>query len=245
MVEELKKRHDELLSQPKPDALSDEEYASLIEDHKSNCSFCNGETTNDDPDGRGDMEKTYSQDELDTAIEKAVSEAVAPLQTKIAGLETSQAEGEIQAQLESVKADADAKVSEAQDALDKAELAKTAAEQEVADIKAYLEAVKTEAEEAAALEARKGEVLEKAKAAGFKDEYIAERIEGWAQKSDEEIASMVEDWASLRTAAPAGEGEGEEIEALDTAVDGTRKDKAGKSSGLATLLRSRVDLTRI
>lgn len=243
MVDELKKRHDELLEAPKPDALSDEEYASLIEDHKSNCSFCNGESTDNDPDGRGDMEKTYSQDELDTAIEKAVNEAVAPLQTKIADFETSQAEGEIQAQLEAAKADAESKIAEAQEAVDKAELAKTAAEQKVADIEAYLEAVQAEAEEAAALETRKGEVLTKAKAAGFKDDYIAERIEGWAKKTDEEFASMLEDWAAITPPAP--EGEGEQIEALDTAIDGTRKDKTGKSSGLSNLLRAGVDLTRI
>ena len=67
IMDELRKQHDDLLAN-KPEEMSDGEFAALIEDHAKTCPFCNdkliAEDNNDtDPEG-GDMDKTFTQEEL-------------------------------------------------------------------------------------------------------------------------------------------------------------------------------------
>ena len=108
-MDELRKQHDELLAN-KPEDMSDGEFAALIEKHKDTCPFCNEELiaqNDNDPEG-GDMDKTFTQEELDAAV----LAAVAPIQAELQTIKDAAAEGEVETRVAEAKAERDAEVAD-------------------------------------------------------------------------------------------------------------------------------------
>ena len=186
-MDELREQHDTLLAKMKSD-LSAEEYASLVEDHAGSCPFCNENLVNDDPDERGDMEKTFTQAEVETLI----ADAVAPVQAELDGIKNSAAAEAQEAAIAEVKTAAEAEVAAAKVETDVAVAEATAAKAELANLIAFLEGEVAAAAEAAAIAQRKDERVAAVKeVASFSDEHIAKRSDEWAAQSDEEFAALL------------------------------------------------------
>ncbi len=154
------------------------------------------EVHNDDTLG-GDV-STYTQDELDTAV----AEAIQPLQAKLDALLAEQGLAEFETRLTEMTEAHEAKVAELQAEIDSAVAAAEAAKAEHDGLVSYLNEIQeTEAAEAA-FEARKAEVAAVV-ANLFSDEYIAERIDGWAALEAEAFEALVADWTAAVEATKA------------------------------------------
>ena len=240
-MDELLEEHKRVLA-TKPVDISDDEYASLLEDHaKSNCPLCTKNVTDlNDPDERGDMEKNYTKADID----EAVAAAVAPLKDELDSIKNSAESAAQEAKLEEVKAEADEKVTAAQAEVDTATLEATNAKTELANVIAWLESEKAAAEQASLLESRKeARIAQVKEAAAFEDDYIAKRIDAWVAMDDEAFDSYLEDWKAIPS-APAMESAAESPAPLETAVEGTRTD-APKTGSLTALVRKGVNLNTI
>lgn len=233
-MDDIRKQHDELIAKASED-LSEKDLADFNRDHEKSCLICN-ESNHIDPNERGDMEKTYTLAELNSAV----ADAVAPLQAKLDEIEASVADSEVAAQIESIKTETAEELAAKEATLDAKDLELQAAKTELTELKSYLEAEaqRVEAETAAAArkDARLAEVKE---VASFSDERIAERIDAWTAMSDEDWSSLVEDWKSLPTVEKNESAEeAGEITEIETAVEGTRKSTKGSAvSGLGDLVR--------
>lgn len=188
-MDKLKEEHDELLAN-KPDSMSDEDYASFMEEHKESCPFCN-ENANEEPTEGGDMDKQFTQEELDAAVEAAV----APIKTELESLKDSAEQSEVDARVAEAKAEGDTKVAEIQEQLDAAVLNAETVKTELDDLKAYLESEKEAAELAELFEARKAErKAQIEEVASFPEDYLTANLDRWCEKDDEEFAQLIEDW---------------------------------------------------
>lgn len=192
-MDELKQLHDDLLSN-KPEAISDEDFAALLQEHKENCPFCNENLmANKDPEERGDMEKEFTQAELDNAV----AAAVAPIQTELESLRATVEESEVDSRVAAVKAEAETKVAELQEALEAAELRAGNAETELANVVAFLEGEKEAAELAelasAIREDRKAKIEE---VANFSPEFIEANLDRWCAEDDDSFTARLEEWAA-------------------------------------------------
>lgn len=226
-MDELKRQHDEILSN-KPESMSDEDFASYVEEHKEDCPFCNDKLiASDDPKEGGDMDKTFTQEELDAAV----SAAVAPVQAELDSLKESAAKDEVDSRVAEVQAESDTKIADLQAQLDTSVLEATNAKQELADLVSYLEAEKESAELAELYEAIKAERSQLIKeVANFPEEYFNENIDLWCSKDEAEFASLVESWklASVKAETDEEEEFSKNDVSQETAMNNTRKnDTAG------------------
>lgn len=202
-MDDLRKEHDDLIS-TKPDTMSEGEFAALIEDHKPNCPFCNDIEQAQLIPGGGDMEKTFSQEELDAAVEAAV----APIQAELASLKDSAEETEVDNRVAEAKAEADEKVAQIQKDLEDAVLEAANTKTELENVLAYLSSVKESAELAEWAEAlrshRKAQVEE---ASNFDEKFIEANLDRWCAESDEDFDARVSEWAASKVSKAEVEGE--------------------------------------
>ena len=230
--------HDKLLAEM-PDGASHEE---------ADCPFCNDVNSY----GGGDtMTKTYTEDELTTAVAAAVapikeaSEAkVAELESELEDLRAAKADEETASEIDSLKAE-----------LEKAELRANEAEARIKEITDYL-AEQAELEEVASyLEAVKAERLEVIKGFNFAEERVEANLDRWVAMSDDDFAALVEDYTAIVEASKASIESNEEIIEdeipSETAMSHTRtEDTASKdtSSAFAAVLGARragIDVSKL
>lgn len=206
--------------------------------------------SNDNSYGGGDTmteTKTYTEDELSAAVEAAlapVKEAAdaikaqnETLESEIESLRAANEAEEVEDAVESAKAETD-----------RAEARAAAAEQELAELKTWLDEQAELEEIATYLEDLKAERLEVVKeASALSDEYIEGRIDRWVAMSDDDFAALVED---LKVAASASESssKSEEAPASETAMSNTRPENAEKSVSAKMIYaaaREGVDIRRL
>lgn len=191
----LKGLHDKLLAD-KPDGAAHNEDACPL------CaleSFDNDEgiTFDDQPEGGSMSEntKTYTEDELKAAVDKAVADATTELTAKLSELENSHQQSEIDKAVAAAKAQSGESIKELQSKLDAAVLEAQTEKQAREELETSIATEKQAAQEAAELEARMTERLEKVKeVASFPDDYLNENADRWARMSDEEFEKTVADW---------------------------------------------------
>jgi TolA-binding protein len=223
----LKEEHDRLLAEKPEDAEHD----------TASCVFCSNEPI---PNEGGDM-KTYTEDELTSAV----SEAVAPLLAELTALKEERSQDEVEARIAQAKAEAEAQVTEIKNQLDAAELRASEAQKAFEDLVALLTAEEAAREEAARVEqireSRKAEI--KAVAGAFTDEQIEEKLDRWVAMDDDAFAELVESLKLVSSAAAtANTGLPASVPA-ETAMSHTRTNQGTTSSvgDLFDLLKNRVD----
>src|SRR5688572_824120 len=123
-LKRLKVVHDMLVA-IKPDGV----------DHPADCELCLDLSDNDHPGGGSMSDKTFTEEELAAAVQKAVGEATSALQAKLTELENSQQQTEMDKGIAAAKAELQSSIDELQTKLDAAVLEATAAK----DAKAELE----------------------------------------------------------------------------------------------------------
>lgn len=176
----LKGLHDRLLAEKPADAAHD---AAV-------CPLCAIDAT-DDPTG-GSV--TYTEEDLQAAVEKAVS----PLKARINELEQSQQISEVESAKAAVREEMQAQLDDLQTQLDAAVLKAQAAEQEKDGIVAWLEAERDAAEQAQVLAARREERLARVReAANFPEDYLEKNAERFVAMSDEDFEIAVEGWKAI------------------------------------------------
>lgn len=245
----LKKEHDEWLA-TKPESITDEEYAALVEDHKSSsCPYCNENKVieNIDPEEGGDMSQTITLEDHQSAIDAAVASAVAPLEEKIATLEGASEQTAVELAVSERTAELASRIDSLQTDLDASVLEAEAAKTELANVISYLESVREEKELAEIAEWVKAVRLEEiAKVASFPEDYLAKNLSRFIDMSEDEFNSYVED-LSLISSANKDESKkddaGVEIESasLEPVLE-SRKIEGGESSikdSFATLRAAR------
>lgn len=218
----LKAQHDELLAN-KPEG---------VEHNIADCPFCN-----ENPEG-GNVDKTYSESELNAAVESAL----APVLAELEALKAGAAADEVEQRIAAAQADADAKIADLQAQLDSAAVREGELRRELEDTVAYLTGEAEALAEAAALELRKGERLSVVReSAQFTDEYLDSNIDRWAALSDEDFASLVEDWKSAVASVSSREDSGSK--SVSTAMNHVRSQSDGSSAvnKLNDLVRSGFD----
>lgn len=170
-----------------------------VEHDEATCPLCALETdptheTNDAPGGEV-VSDSFTQEQVDELIAKAVTDATAPLQAQLDDLGKAVQETEVGKAVAAATEPLEAQIEELQKKVDDAEVAKTAAETAKAELEAFWTTAITESEEAAARETRKGERVEAAKAAGvLTEDYITEQADRLADMSDEEFAARIDEW---------------------------------------------------
>lgn len=196
----FKLRHDEIFER-----MNDSEKAEHL---GSSCGLCVGsETAALNNEGGEPVSKEYSDKEIDALIKAAVDEATAPLEAKLAEVESSEAQKEVDAKIANLEAEHAQAIDALKAELDTALVAASANEQKYEDVVAYLEAEKAAADEAAALAERKEARLAAVKeVASFDDEYVDANIDRWAGLSDEDFEALTASWDAVKaTVKPAGE----------------------------------------
>jgi hypothetical protein len=222
----LKEEHDELLAKmPEGAAHPDVET----------CVWCNP-TLNQTPGG--DM-KTYSEEELVAAV----NEAVTPLKAELDRINAQSAEGEVEAKIAAAKAEVEGQLTEVQNKLDAADAAKTAAEDELTKVMAWLQTEADAAAETARLEGLKTTRRDAVKAvASFTDEQLDAKLDRWVAMDDESFETFVEGLKDVAAAAPAAPILPTFVP-VDTAMSTTRTPTGATSavSDLFGLMRDGVD----
>lgn len=212
-----------------------EEWAELIENSNSSGHLSKKETEQSSDDSAsvshprgGDMDKTYTEDEL----QAAVAAAVKPLQAQFDELK-AQADADAVAtkitDLETAHAEA---IAQLQQKLDEAIIGETAAKAESDKFVAWLKGEKEAAEEAAIREARTDERISKVKeVANFSDEFVAENTERWVAMADEDFDAVVEGYkAAIAAAGKASPKKEEKKVDLSTAMSGERSTASATDS---------------
>lgn len=157
-----------------------------------------GTTAHDLPEG-GSSVTTFSQEQLDAAIAKAVAEATGPLQTKLDELSSQSAEAAQAEAIAAAVAEKDGELTELQTKLDAATLEAATEKKAREELEAFLADEKTKAEAKAAADARKDARIEEIKAAelAFDEKWIEDNADRLAAMSDEDWAVQLEGWKVL------------------------------------------------
>jgi hypothetical protein len=229
-----KREHDKLLEQQPEDATHD----------SRSCFFC--AMDEDTPRGGSVSDKTFTQEDLDAAIAKAVGDAKGPLEEQVRELRAAQGQSEVEAQVAEATQPLEARIAELEAELDnKTNEAET--QQKRADgIVAWLEEEGQKAEQAQANEARKAERTEKVReAANFSDEYVEQNAERWAAMDDEAFEAAVDGWREQAAAASNGALGRPATSELprETALQASREN-GGKSTGRTSAVREVMGLRR-
>lgn len=191
----LKAYHDQLLAD-QPDGANHD---------PAGCPLCaldaahQGGTTADDQPKGGSGVSTFTQEQLDAAVAKAVAEATGPLQTKLDELTSQSAEQAQQDAIDAAVAEKVAELAELQTKFDAATLEAATEKKAREDLEAFLAAEQTKADEKAAADARKDARIEEIKTAElpFTDEWIEENADRLAAMNDEDWAARLVEWKTL------------------------------------------------
>lgn len=207
--EELKAEHDLMLNNT-PEGIIHEE---------AKCPFCIENSY-----GGGDtMTKTYTEDELNAAIEAALTPVKESAAESIAELESELAELRAADEAEAAAEEAEA-IEAAAAAVDAAEARAVAAEAKYDELVSYLDEQAMLAEIAEYIEAVKAERASiMADTIGFGEDHIAANIDRWVAMSDEDFAAYVDDLKAIPS-APADEASEEDSEVAETAMSHTRSE---------------------
>ena len=193
--ETLKAQHDTLLENM-PEGETHNEDA---------CPICNPVFRTQE---RGEMSESYSQEQLDAAVEAGKAPLLAELdtvKTELEKIKTVLSASEEDARFEAVRAEYDEKITSMKSELDNFELKASNAEQELANVLAFLEKCVADAALAQAIEARKEARIALIKEhTSFSDEKIAERIDDWASLEDDVFEERLAEWKELSTAKAEG-----------------------------------------
>lgn len=198
MGSDLKVLHDRLLAEQPEGAIHDPD----------DCPLCDLEDTDTiNPEG-GDV-SSFTQEQLDAAVAKAVADATGPLTTRISEMETAAKETEHGKAIADALAPKEAEIADLQSRIDAAEARATKAETDLTDFKAAIEAEKTETAENAAREARKADRVKQVKDAKvFTDQYADENADRFAAMDDEEFTARMGEWKAIKGDG-AGSGTGD------------------------------------
>lgn len=188
----------------------------------------------DTPKG-GDMSDTttYTQEDLDSAIEQAVAEATKPLSEELADIQAAASEEQIETRIAEVRAEASA-TEETLTAQVEEATAKAAEAQEAHDsLVALLEATKAEEDAQAELTRVKTERLDKIQeVATFEDEYVEANADRWAQMDEDAFSAMLEALGSVKSETST-EGESESDDSLKATAMTASSDSKKTASGSA------------
>lgn len=160
---------------------------------------------------------TYTEDELAEAVAAAVEIALAPYRDA-ASLDA------LASAIEEATAPLAAEITELNSKLDAASLRADKAETDLADLNQFLVDAKTAEEAASALEAKRAERSEAAKAVGFSLETIEARLDRWAQLDDDVFTAMLEDVKVLSPATAKEEEPNTKIIPAVTVFQASRDD---------------------
>jgi hypothetical protein len=240
--EGLKAIHDRLMAD-KPDGATHD---------PATCPLCamdavdtGGTTAHDHPKG-GSSVTTYSQEQLDAAVQEAVTKATAPLQTQLAELQGQTAEQQQQAAVDQAVAEKVAELAELQTKLDAATLEAATEKKAREDLEAFLENAKAEATAKAEADARKDARIEEVKAAelAFSDEWLDANADRLAAMSDEDWTAQLDSWKVLANKAsdeiPTTTSLQAAREGAGDAGGGANKSKGFAVTGLRELRQSRA-----
>lgn len=223
----------------------DEEWSSLVEnsnsaDHLSNNNtYENSDGTASEvshPQG-GDM-STYTEDEL----KAAVAEAVKPLVAEVEALKAQADADAVETRIAEMTAKFETDLAEVQAALDAATIEAQVAKAEREDVIAYLAAEVQAAEEATARAEREGARLAAVKeAANFPDEFVAAHTERWVAMSDEDFDATIEGYKVAAESAKAvkEEAPAAPTAAASTAMNAERETAGAGNSDLGDVMRLR------
>lgn len=235
-------QHDLLLSM-KPDAVEHDSDACLICAEKASSA-----DNHDHPGGGSVSDKTFTEAELQAAVDKAIAEATQPLQAKVSELENSQQQSEVDKAISAVTAEKDEVIADLQAKLDAAVIEVTQKGEAYAELEKFWTDAIAEKEETDAREARRDERLAKlAEEAGFPEEYLKENEERFVAMADEEFAARLEEYKALAAKNGTPKGTGVPV---STALKAARENASNKSetSALHEVLSLRnkgVDLRTI
>ena len=241
----LKALHDELLAS-KPDA---------VEHNAGTCPFCvleaASETSETDSNPEGDpvSDTSYTEEELAARVDAAVAEATKPLLEKIESFASAEGVAEIEAAIEAAVAEASEKTAELQTKLDETVLELSKVTEAHDELVSFLEAENKAAEEAAELEARLTERLEKVTAeVAFPEDYVDDDFKArLAAMTEETFESSLESWKTLAPKTDDEAGDPPAATALDAARDGdaTAPKSAVTSEALGALRAHRTTVQTI
>ena len=194
MSNQLKRLHDKLL-EAKPEGATHD---------KQSCELCaetfdtdKGVSVDDQPEGGSMSEetKTYTENELQSAVAKAVDEATSELSTKLNELQNSLQQSDIDKAVAEVTAASEESIKELQSKLDVAVLEAETEKKAREELEAAIEAKEKAEKDAEELEAKKAERIDAVnEVASFPEQYLNENSERWALMSDDEFAKCIEDW---------------------------------------------------
>jgi len=221
--EELKSEHDLMIANI-PEGMTHEE---------ANCPFCIELNSY----GGGDtMNKTYTEDELNTAIEAALETV-----KETAAAEKTELEAELTASRAAEEAEVAAEEAEATEAasaaIDASEARAVAAEANYNELVSYIteQAQLVEiAEYITAVKIERASVM--TETVGYGEDYIAANIDRWAALSDEDFASYVEDLKAIPSVTAEDveqEEASDDAPVAETAMSHTRNEEtaaAGEST---------------
>ena len=204
--------HDRLLAEQVDGAVHDAD----------DCVLCDLEDTDQTTDPEGGDVGSFTQEQVDAAVAKAIADATGPLNTRIEELSASAKETEVGKAISDALAPKEAEIADLQSRLDAAEARATKAETEFSDFKAAVEAKEKEAEEAAAREGRKTERVKAMKEAKvFSDAYVDEHADRFAAMSDEDFAARMDEWKAIVAKDDAGDGKIPEKTGFQASREGT------------------------
>lgn len=228
MGTELKAMHDLLLKEKPAGAVHEP------------CALC-VPSASADPEG-GNV-STLTQEQADALVSKAVADATAPLQARLAELEAGQQTAEIEARITEARAELEAQVADLTTKLDEAEIRATAAEQARADLEQFWAEAIADAEKTSAAAARRDDRLAKVtEFGGFTAEYVEANADRFAAMSDEEFDARLEEWKLLKAAKDDGDTAIPAASAMAGAREGAAAGATNKGSMLTELPNLRRSL---
>jgi multidrug efflux pump subunit AcrA (membrane-fusion protein) len=185
----LRALHDRLIAERPDGATHDEE----------SCPFCAGDQGGTDSMG----DRTFTEAELQAAVELAVAEATAPLQARLAELQSDQHQSALERAVAEVKAETQAAIAELQAKLDAAVLDAAQAKEAKDATEAAWAAEKQAAQDATELAARKeGRLAAVREVACFPETYLTENGDRFAALPDEEFQARLDEWRAIAGKEP-------------------------------------------
>lgn len=205
-------------------------------------------TSDSEGDG-GEEVNTYTQEEFDAALEAALS----PVKAELEALRADADASAVETQITEIREQAQAEVEELQKKLDNAVLAEQAAKDERDAIVAWLESEAQAAAEAAALAERREERVGRVKeVASFPEDHLAANADRWAAMSDEDFDALLADYEAAAKASLNGKGEELEDEGSDsvdapaaTAMKASRDESRERTLGASLGMLRGVDFSTL
>lgn len=201
-----------------------------------------------DSEREGDTvtETTYTEAEF----QAAVADALAPIRAELETLKASADAEAIEAKIAEIREAAEVQVAELEKKLDTAVLEAQAATEERDAVVAWLEAEAVATAEAAEIAARRDERLTQVKdVASFPAEYLEANAERWASMDTETFEALLADYAAASSAKSDEESEdkGSELDdALgETAMKASREGGTQKTMAATLSELRRVDLSTL